>query len=153
MSGTVFCASVTVVTVKSQEIICPVTVSKLLLMRLSTTGISSNSKKYKKLYNQTAWMIKYKKFGFLLSLLLLLLLDYSALLKAPIRTRKAVICLRKAALTPARCLRASCTVLRATLPDSEPQQHGVLTTPCRTLVAPLPDSEPNFILYFTTEIA
>ena len=53
--------TVTVVTVKSQEIICPVTGSSPLLMRLSTTGISSNSKKYKKLYNQTAWMIRYKK--------------------------------------------------------------------------------------------
>ena len=62
-------------------------------------------------------MIKYKKFGFLLSLLVLLLLDYSVLLKAPIRTRKAVKRLWKAAPTPARCLRASCTVLRATLPE------------------------------------
>ena len=60
--------------------------------------------------------------------------DYFALRKAPIRSTESSDTRKEsgthtAVLTPARSLRASCTVLRATLPDSEPQRHGVLTTP------------------------
>ena len=114
VSGSVLFTTVTVVTVKSQEIICPVTGSSPLLMRLSTTGISGNSKILKKLYSTTIRWINYKKVWF--STVTTVTSDYNVLRKAPYCLKESTDTLVESSKTHEESgspigteLRASCT--------------------------------------------